>query len=64
MDVIELLVQERRMRYISQTSMAEHLGITLATLHRYETGKRQMSLELAVEYAKKVGFELKLIVKE
>jgi len=64
MNIINKLTQERKMRYISQTSMAQHLNITLATLHRYEIGKRKMSLELACKYADRVGFELKLLVKD
>jgi transcriptional regulator with XRE-family HTH domain len=63
MGIMERLIIERRYRYISQTAMAEHLGITLVTLHRYETGKRSISLELACKYAEKVGFELNLLVK-
>jgi DNA-binding XRE family transcriptional regulator len=63
MNIINKLTQERKMKYVSQTVMAQHLGVTLATLYRYETGKRQMSLELACKYADKVGFELKLLAK-
>jgi transcriptional regulator with XRE-family HTH domain len=43
--------------------MANRLGITLTTIHRYESGEREISLSLALLYAKEVGFELNLLVK-
>jgi transcriptional regulator with XRE-family HTH domain len=64
MNIMNRLVIERGYKYITQSVMAEYLGITLATLHRYETGKRRIPLDLTIKYAEKVGFELKLMVIE
>jgi len=64
MDIIKRLTQERQMRHISQSAIADKLGLTITTIHRYETGQREISLNLAGKYANFVGFELKLIAKE
>jgi transcriptional regulator with XRE-family HTH domain len=64
MDTIERLVQERRMKHVTQKEIADMLNITTSTLWRYETRQRDISLDLAIKYAEIVGFELKLILKE
>ena len=64
MDAIEKLVQERRMRHITQSKVASHLNITPSTLWRYETKQRLISYDLFVLYADYLGYEIKITLKE
>ena len=64
MDIIKRLAEKRRFIPLSQEFIADKLGVTLTTIHRWETGKRSIPLDMAVLYAEALGFELKLIVKE
>lgn len=62
MEIIDRLSQERKMKYISQEKMSAKLGITITTLCRYETKKREIPLSVAANYAVELGLELKLIM--
>jgi DNA-binding XRE family transcriptional regulator len=64
MDIIKKLVETRKLRHVTQTKIAKVLGVTLTTIHRYESGERYMSLKQAVEYAKHVKLDLILVVSE
>ena len=63
MEELKILIQQRKLRYISQEKLADYLGITLTTLSRYENGKREIPFNLVVKYADYVGFELKFTLK-
>jgi transcriptional regulator with XRE-family HTH domain len=57
------LVELRNRSSISQKAMASYLGLTNSTMNRYENGNRSISAKLQDQYASKLGFELKLMVK-
>lgn len=53
------LVQIRRDRDMSQTALAERLGVTQACLSRWETGYAKVSVHDATRWAAALGRELR-----
>lgn len=64
MDIIDGLKQQRKFLKLSQEYVAGELGITAATLIRYEKGRRDMPLRIAERYAELLGFRLVLLFFE
>jgi transcriptional regulator with XRE-family HTH domain len=56
--VVAQLVQARRDRNMSQSAVAERLGITQAALSRWETGYAKVSVHDAARWAAVLGREL------
>jgi len=61
--LFDKLIEERKLRKVTQKDMAKYLNISPWTLNNYERGRRRISLEFTEDYAKYLGLELKLMVK-
>lgn len=59
--VIDRLIHERRDRNLSQAATAERLGITQATLGRWETGVRAVAFGDVVRWAAALGLDIAAI---
>jgi transcriptional regulator with XRE-family HTH domain len=63
MSIIDKLIGIRKEKRISQKDMARGLGISSASLNRFERGNRKRDFDIVVDYASYLGYELKLQVK-
>ena len=59
----KVLLGQRKMKKISQKSMAEKIGLTPTTLSRYENGKTELRFENLKRYAEELGLEVTFIIK-
>jgi transcriptional regulator with XRE-family HTH domain len=60
MSTFSKLVEQRKRIGISQKGMAKKLGLTNTTMNRYENGNREITAKLQDDYAKYLGYELKI----
>jgi transcriptional regulator with XRE-family HTH domain len=63
MAIFDRLVELRKEKRISQRNMAIKLGMKAGRLNRYEKGDRKISIEFVEDYADKLGYEIRLMVK-
>jgi DNA-binding XRE family transcriptional regulator len=63
MSILNKLIEERKLHKIKQNEMAKQLGVTGWTLSHYEKGHRRMTLDMAEDYADKLGLEIRLLIK-
>jgi transcriptional regulator with XRE-family HTH domain len=63
MVIFDKLVKIRKEKKVSQGDMSVYLGITPATLSRYEKKRRSIPGYLVEKYAYNLGYELKLMIK-
>lgn len=63
MSIISKLVEIRKQQRVKQNVMAGWLGISSGSLNRLENGSRKIDIDIVEEYADKLGYELKLMVK-
>ncbi|MCK9282390.1 MAG: helix-turn-helix domain-containing protein [Melioribacteraceae bacterium] len=63
MSIISNLIEIRKDKRINQKVMAKKLGISSGSLNRFEKGNRKIDMSIIEDYANKLGYELKLIVK-
>lgn len=60
----ETLRKARRINGISQTDLAEMVGLNQSTISYYETGTSSPPLDYAVYILEKLGFKLKFSTEE
>lgn len=63
MDIRERLVKYRRQVKVRQGDIAKSMGVTQASLSRWERGKSDMSAAKVVKYADYLGVDIKLILR-
>lgn len=63
MDIFEKLVQIRKEKKRGQKELAYHLDVTVATINRYEKGKRKIPYDLMIMYADFLGVEIRALLK-
>ena len=63
MDIVDILVQTRKEKKLTQKPIYETMGVNQATFSRYDKKKRPMSLPQLEVYADLVGYELRLLKK-
>ena len=61
--LINPLVERRKEKKITQTEMAETLGISRPNLWRYETCRLPMSLDVYAKYAETLALDIKYMLK-
>lgn len=62
MNVISVLKRQRKFLKLTQKWVAGEIGISYGSFQFYESGKRQAPLWVVEEYARLVGYELRLVV--
>lgn len=62
-DIRIALVKERKAKRIKQTVVSKHIGITPASLSRYESGRTEMGLDKVLRYADSLGLKFQLVLK-
>jgi transcriptional regulator with XRE-family HTH domain len=60
MTTIENLVSIRKSQRKSQDHVAERLGVSQMTIHNWESGKSQPSIDMVERYAEELGFKVVL----
>ncbi len=58
------LRDERRKRHLTQAELAKAVGMTTATISRYETGKRRISIKAAKVIAPILGIKWIRLIEE
>jgi len=63
MDILKVLISERRSKKITQNKIADFIGCSKSLISRLESGKSIPNINYIQQYADYLGFELKLMVK-
>lgn len=63
MSIISILIEERKKAKINQKSMAKLLKISPESLNRFEKENRKQNINVVIDYAEIIGFELRLLKK-
>jgi len=58
------LRDERRKQHLTQAALAKAVGMTTATISRYETGKRRISIKAAKVIAPILGIKWISLIEE
>lgn len=64
MSTFDKLIEQRKKMGITQREMAKNLRITPSTINKYEKGTRKISSEMQDVYAKFLGIEIFLMIKQ
>lgn len=61
MDIIKVLVKERKSKGIKQKQIADFIGISGSLMSRLESGTIHPNLNYVVQFADYLGYELRLL---
>jgi len=64
MDIWNKLRNIREDRGITQKEMAKSLGLDRKSIYHYESGKRKVPWEVVRGYGEKLGYEIRILIKE
>ena len=57
------LAKERKAKKISQTQLAQRLGVSKTAVHYWETGKRTIYADQMIEYCLELGIDPQKLVE-
>ncbi len=57
------LAKERKAKKISQTQLAQRLGVSKTAVHYWETGKRTIYADQMIEYCLEIGIDPQKLVE-
>ena len=63
MSILKTLIEDRRAKRITQTEIAQHIGISKQLIGRLENGKAIPNMKYIEKYADCLGYEIRLLKK-